>query len=61
MQKFCKIILNTDWDILYKQRIELEEMIRNNLDSNMWGIVKLINELLDAAEEFGFWIYPTKH
>ena len=61
MQKFCKIILNTDWDILYKQKIEFEEMIKNNLDTNMWGIVKLINDLLDGAEECGFWMYPEIH
>ena len=59
MQKFYKTILITDWGELYEQKLELEEMLKDDLNRNLWGIVKLCDDLLEAAVECGFWTRPS--
>ncbi len=47
-----------NWDDLYKQKRLLVATIWNEPDSELWGIVHLLDAMQDMAEEGGAWKRP---
>jgi hypothetical protein len=39
--------VNIDFDMLRSQRDELEKLIFQDIDSNLWGLVGLLDALID--------------
>jgi len=50
MNKQTIICDNVDMDQLHQQKKELVELIWKNKDSNLWGLVHLIDAIEDAHE-----------
>ena len=54
---------NTDWDMLQQQHAALAELLSKPgepSDHELWGLVHLIEHLLDEAAGLGIWSYPEK-
>ena len=60
---FIDIIKGIDWDLLHEQKYELlaviekEEKISGKV-GKLEGLVNLIDELQDVADEYGVWKFP---
>jgi len=57
-----------DWDLLHKQRLDVVQALlsrridpHSDLGQSVTGIIHLLDDLTDQANEAGIWYYPEYH
>jgi hypothetical protein len=55
---FDDLLIQIDWKLLHTQKTGLVQLIWDQEDSPLWGIIHLIDCLQDRAEQIGLWVHP---